>query len=363
MRKLTLLVGILAMGATSLQASGIAAAQPKAKAQSTTPPSGPATGTDATMYMASFNETEVTTTGYLDYVGGYFGPVNMALGSTGIYEGAASTTNAQGAVISAALSWSNGVTVGLTHNSGNGMPALNFEYTYLTNNNPTKSNTNATTYTNLVPAFTTNQNTGAAAQATAVNGSYSLKSNNLGKVTAIHPVSYNEKKKTAIFAKTGGLVGYTNHSSTTNATLLAGGTRNNTLMTDKMTHGGPMVGLILVKYWDHGITGTAEVETSAHAANINHTAVVQNFDGITNNGFLVNTKGNVPQLFQRAEAKLGIAWAHYLDNGGMISLRTNWIGGFANSSNMLFGNSSGPGSLTPQDTVWGTLNTGIALVF
>lgn len=77
----------------------------------------------------------------------------------------------------------------------------------------------------------------------------------------------------------------------------------------------------------------------------------------------MNTKGNIPLLFQRIEAKANLAWSHYLDNGGLLTFKTGWAGGFANSSNMLFRSASGTGSLIPQDTAWGTLNTGFAITY
>lgn len=358
MRKLPLLVGILAMGVSSLQASAFAAAK--------TPNSADKSHNDqfdsreVAKHKASFDAEEVLTTFWLNYTGGFAGPLNMIIAQDGVYNTTA-TTHAQMDYVAARLDWANGFEVGLAHNTGSGHHFC-AEYMFLTNDQNKKgSKTHAATYDDMVSTLVLTNNTGASGIITAASGNYKLSAFNRVYLMSVHPLVH--VNDTSFYGTVGVTGGYVKHSCNYDYTISASNINKN-WQQDKLLHGGPFGGVAVQKHFGHGISFGGELRASAHGSRIDHTSTCQNYSSTTTLvGYDTNTGGKLYNLYQSLESSLHAQWSYEMDNGGRFALQTGWHGGFSGSSTRLFSSTSGLYATKAQDFVWGLIKAGINICY
>ncbi len=369
MKKQSLLVGMFALCAVSLQASG----HRDPKNGSPAPKGGPQKNAqqnmdmwdcqDATKFVIASDPKEQATSFYVAYLGGYFGPSNTVIAQDGVYSTAApATTNTTQEYVFASLSWSNGVEVALTHNTGTGY-ALRAYYSYLTNgNNNTKPFSNASTYSNASSTLAiAGDSTGRAGRVTAANGNYNLRGKNYGILECQHSIHHADGVK--VFGSLGGAVGYLSHESTYNLTQYTNATISKNYQLEQTIFGGPTASIYLSKVVGKGFGFYADARLTVNAAGVKHLAQEQNYTGTVSNGFDVNTQSTVNKLYNEEELQLGLFWSHEMENGGMFALITDWRAGFNGNSNMLFSSTSGTQSLRDQGLIYGLLSAGFYLTY
>lgn len=358
MRKLLPLVGVLAMGVSSLQASVHAATADKNYHKTDKKTS--ATAVDHSVcskHMVSFDPEEIATSVWARYLGGFVSPINMVIAQDGAHATTA-TTNAQKDFIAAEANWTNGFDAGFLTETGSGHH-FGASFRFMMNTaNKKGSITKASTYDDLVPAFGTNS-LGNGERITSANGNYGLNGIYEAKVYAVHPVV--TANGVYCVAQTGVTGGYMKHNSTANYTLYSDASEQKLYQEDKLSYGGPHATLFVAKEFSDSVLLYGSVGGSARGAANNHTATSNNHVESVDQGADVNTKGDLYNLIQTVEASLGVAWAKELDNDGSVALTAGWEGAVHTNGTRLFSNVSGVGANQTQDMAFGLLNVGVSL--
>ncbi len=357
MKKQSLLVGMFAICATSLQASAMSTINTPAKAANSQLSTVDVEKKIALKHVMPSDAKEVSTSVSVNYLGGYFGPSNTIIAQDGVYS-TVSTANSPQEYIYADLSWSNGVEVSVSYSTGTGY-SLRAYYSFLTNNTNTSSNfTKATTYSNAASTLSiAGYATGTSGQVTAANGSYKLSGRNLGILETQHMLFESDTVKA--LGSIGGAIGYLSHSSSYNLTQYISGNISNNLAVEQTLFGGPTGSFLISKFVGAGFSFYASARLTVNGAGVKHHTTEQSYTGTTLNGFTVNSKSTVNKLYNEEEFDLGVFWTHEMNDGSLITLNTDWKGGFTGDSTMLFSSSSGTQSLRDQGLIFGLLSVGL----
>ena len=371
MKNQLLLVGMFAICATSLQASGYPqgdqSSRVAAKASATKAKTGaPAAQEEmdaqlAVKHFIAVDQEEVATSVSVNYVAGYYSPSNMVVGQNGVYAVTA-TTNPTRQFLFATADWSNGVEASVIYNTGTSYSYRAY-YRFLTNNsNRVTPFTEPSTYADAASTLSLGGTaTGVAGNVTAVSGSYKLQSSNDVIVESQHLVA--NLNGFVVTGSGGATVGYLDHSSFINYTQLTDGSVSKNTAHEQTVHGGPTTSITIVKYVGAGFSFYATGRWSGHAAAIKHLATEQNILGTTNNGYNVNTQSTINKLYVETEAGIGLDWTHEQETGTLWTFHTGWKGGVTANSNMLFSSSSGTQALKDQNLNYGLLSAGLAVTW
>lgn len=318
----------------------------------------PVGNSETPQHLAAFDAEEVSTVVYADYIGGYFGPVNMLVAQDGVYSTTTSINNTQKGFVSAQLGWSNGFDIGFTHDTGTGYH-VGAKFNFLINDSNTKGSLNkGADYDNMGSTFNLDAFTGSD-PVTSANGNYSLKGLYEGRVYSVLPVTIRDG--VYFLGTVGVLGGYVKHTSTVVYTIAADETEQALFQQDQLGYGGPYAAVQIAKELGESFLFYGSFGGSARGATNNHTSRSSNSDDGVLLGYDVNTAGNLYNFIQTVDVSLGLMYSYILENEGSISATLAWESGVWTNGTRLFSNTAGSNSNQTQDIVYGTLKAGIGL--
>ena len=353
MKKISLLVGMLALGVASLQASAMGAAKPGC------PPKDPNTSKPTCAYGAMLDPDVSNTRVMVAYTGGFAAPMQMTIAQNGTYATAATTNEAQ-EWTNAKMAWNNGVTLELEHSTGNGH-LFSGSFRYLMNDDSGVENKldKTSSYTDASATSSTVPFTGASQQVTTATGHHKLKGLYDLRVFMSHLLC--ERDGMMIAGSFGGHYLNRDQEAYWEYTLLTDGEKQKNYQHEKGNGGGVVMMLDAVKKYDcFGFKG--RYVSIAKGTSAEMTSQQESYTGLVTDGYTVNSTSSIPYVSFVQEVSLGAFWTREIQ-AGLVTAGINWEGSYEGDATRLWSSVSGPNSLNTQGMIGGLINASVSVVY